>query len=265
MWSAGGDLPLQEQLVSYVLDEGRPANEIMIKDGPTCLTRENLLSLGLNREMDSMVGNACLRLVKEMVELQGKKVFIMDLHIPPTWLSPLSCDPLGSLPVDSAEKDALIFPLWTQGHFLLCVMMPGKRGILFLDSLFAQWEQGFGNKAYRDILRAVAQKLMPGPWEEQSGLDVEGLPLQHYGIDCGLFMVMYTWYITVEAAFDFTTSDMPYLRSWWCKVLLENLEIEGHGRRFAHFTQEGRKMGDRSLPPVFRVLRKKEIEHFAFS
>ncbi|XP_051988935.1 uncharacterized protein LOC127648319 [Xyrauchen texanus] len=120
MWSAGGDHPLQEQLVSYVLDEGRPANEIMIKDGPTCLTRENLLSLGLNREMDSMVGNACLRLVKEMVELQGKKVFIMDLHIPPTWLPPLSCDPLGSLPVDSAEKDALIFPLWTQGHFLLC-------------------------------------------------------------------------------------------------------------------------------------------------
>ncbi|XP_077050711.1 uncharacterized protein LOC143700866 isoform X2 [Siphateles boraxobius] len=283
MWSAGGDHPLQEQLVSYVLDEGRPANEIMIKDGPTCLTRENLLSLGLNREMDSMVGNACLRLVKEMVELQGKKVFIMDLHIPPTWLPPLSCDPLGSLPVDSAEKDALIFPLWTQGHFLLCVMMPGKRRILFLDSLFAQWEQGFGNKAYRDILRAVAQKLMPGPWEEQSGLDVEGLPLQHYGIDCGLFMVMYTWYITVEAAFDFTTvsavlvltkmfnvncgeshyncsylqSDMQYLRSWWCKVLLKNLEIEGHGRRFAHFTQEGRKMGDRSLPPVFRVLRKR--------
>ncbi|KTF73373.1 hypothetical protein cypCar_00047390, partial [Cyprinus carpio] len=120
--------------VSYVLDKGRPAHEIIIKDGPTCLTRENLLSLGLNRQMDSMVGNACLRLVKEGVELQG-------------------------------------------------------------------------------------------------------LPLQHFGIDCGVFMVMtwqnnsflllqYAWYITMEAAFDFTIYDMPYLRSWWCKVLLENLEIE---------------------------------------
>ncbi|CAM4572250.1 unnamed protein product [Leuciscus chuanchicus] len=150
MWAAGGDHPLQEQLVSYVLDEGRPANEILVKDGPTCLTRENLLSLGLNREIDSVVGNACLRLVKEIVELQGKNVFIMDLHIPPTWLPPLSCDPLVSLP-----------------------------------------------------------------------------------------------------------SDMPYLRSWWCKVLLENLEIEGHGRRFAHFTEEGKKMGDGSLLPVFRVPRKR--------
>ncbi|XP_067220212.1 uncharacterized protein [Chanodichthys erythropterus] len=70
LWAAGGDHPLQEQLVSYVLDEGRPVHEIIIKDGPTCLTRENLLSLGLNREMDSMVGNACLRIVKEIVDLQ---------------------------------------------------------------------------------------------------------------------------------------------------------------------------------------------------
>ncbi|XP_077076034.1 uncharacterized protein LOC143728966 [Siphateles boraxobius] len=144
MWSAGGDHPLQEQLVSYVLDEGRPANEIMIKDGPTCLTRENLLSLGLNREMDSMVGNACLRLVKEMVELQGKKVFIMDLHIPPTWLPPLSCDPLGSLPVDSAEKDELIFPLWTQGHFLLSVSNA------CFQRKFLKLYCGCGKEAYED-------------------------------------------------------------------------------------------------------------------
>ncbi|XP_065150375.1 uncharacterized protein [Paramisgurnus dabryanus] len=119
-WAARGDHPLQEQLISYVLDERRPVKEIIIKDGPTCLTRENLITLGLNRFMDSMVGNACLRLVKEMVDLQGKNVFIISLHIPPTWLPPLNCDPLCSLPVDSTEKDALVFPLWTQGHFMLC-------------------------------------------------------------------------------------------------------------------------------------------------
>ncbi|XP_073681623.1 HMG domain-containing protein 3-like [Garra rufa] len=90
--------------------------------------------------------------------------------------------------------------------------------------------------------KAVAQKLLPGPWNEQSGLDVEGLPQQNFGIDCGIFMVM---------------NDMPYLRRWWCKVLLENLGIEGHGRRFAHFTSEGKKMGEGCLPPIFRVTRKR--------
>lgn len=48
-------LALSYLKVSYVLDESRPTNEIIVKDGPTCLTRENFLTLGLNREMDSVV------------------------------------------------------------------------------------------------------------------------------------------------------------------------------------------------------------------
>ncbi|XP_055006082.1 uncharacterized protein LOC110159374 [Boleophthalmus pectinirostris] len=151
-WGPKGEHPLQEQLVNYILDESGPPQEIMVKDGPTCLTRENLLSLGLNREMDSVVGNACLRLVKEMSQLQGKNVFIMDLHIPPTWLPPRGCDPLLSLPVDATDT-VLVFPLWTPGHYLLCVMKPLEKRIWFLDSQYAQREQSFGHTIYRDILR----------------------------------------------------------------------------------------------------------------
>ncbi|KAG5275376.1 hypothetical protein AALO_G00119540 [Alosa alosa] len=172
--------------------------------------------------MDSVVGNACLRLVQEMVQLQGKDVFIMDLHTPPTWLPPMDCDPLHSLPVDYAKK-TLIFPLWTRGHYLLC-------------------------------------RIAPGPWQEQTGLDIEGLPQQHFGVDCGIFMIMYAWYIALETPFDFSIHDMPYLRRWWCTVLMENLEIEGHGRRFAHFTEEGRKMADGSVAPVFSVPRKRKLD-----
>lgn len=32
-------------------------NEIIIKDGQTCLTRENFVTLGLRKEMDSVVRN----------------------------------------------------------------------------------------------------------------------------------------------------------------------------------------------------------------
>lgn len=72
-------------------------------------------------------------------------------------------------------------------------------------------------------------------------------------------MVMYSWYMTLDAPFDFNVLDMAYLRRWWCKVLLENLEIEGHGKRFAHFTTEGKRMGDGLLAPVFRVPRKRAL------
>ncbi|XP_041946384.1 uncharacterized protein LOC121724503 isoform X2 [Alosa sapidissima] len=214
---------------------------------------------GVHPLQEKLVGNACLRLVQEMVQLQGKDVFIMDLHTPPTWLPPMDCDPLHSLPVDYAKK-TLIFPLWTRGHYLLCVMEPLKTLILFMDSMYAKKEQGFGHKPYQHILRALAQRIAPGPWQEQTGLDIEGLPQQHFGVDCGIFMIMYAWYIALETPFDFSIHDMPYLRRWWCTVLMENLEIEGHGRRFAHFTEEGRKTADGSVAPVFRVPRKRKLD-----
>ncbi|CAM4569262.1 unnamed protein product [Leuciscus chuanchicus] len=152
-WTLGVHHPLQEQLVNYVLDEDRPMNELIVKDGQTCLTRENFVSLGLRREMDSMVGNACFRLIKEIFQHQGKDVYIVDLHIPPTWLLPSSCDPFLCLP-----------------------------------------------------------------------------------------------------------HDMPCLRRWWCTMLVENLEIEGHGRRFAHFTEQGIQMARGSLDPIFRIPRKRKYD-----
>ena len=43
--------------MDYVLDAKRPHNELIIKDGQTCLTRENFLTLGLQKDLDSVVGH----------------------------------------------------------------------------------------------------------------------------------------------------------------------------------------------------------------
>ncbi|XP_035262635.1 uncharacterized protein LOC118221552 isoform X2 [Anguilla anguilla] len=51
---------------------------------------------------------------------QGKSIYIVDLYVTPTWLPPSNCDPVISLPSDAQWKDALLFPLWTPGHFQLC-------------------------------------------------------------------------------------------------------------------------------------------------
>uniref|UniRef100_A0AAV2IYX5 Ubiquitin-like protease family profile domain-containing protein n=1 Tax=Knipowitschia caucasica TaxID=637954 RepID=A0AAV2IYX5_KNICA len=100
-------------------------------------------------------------------------------------------------------------------------------------------------------------KLAPGPWIEKTGKDIEGLPQQTHANDCGIFMIMYTWYLILGAPFDFTVDDMPVLRRWWCVVLVENLHLEGHGRRFAHFTKEGKQMVNGCLSPIFRLKRKR--------
>lgn len=84
---------------------------------------------------------------------QGKNVHITDLYASPTWLPPHNCDPMASLPVSmphvyliygilafnnihiksfivfmlsifkshAHQKDAILIPLWTPGHFQICV------------------------------------------------------------------------------------------------------------------------------------------------
>uniref|UniRef100_A0AAV2M0V9 Ubiquitin-like protease family profile domain-containing protein n=1 Tax=Knipowitschia caucasica TaxID=637954 RepID=A0AAV2M0V9_KNICA len=217
------DHPEQQQLLGYILDDKHPENEIIIKDCNTCLTRGNFQTLGLRKDMDSEMGNACLRLVQEILQIQGKSIHVVDLYIPPTWLPTSNCNPAEGLPVNSQNMDAIVIPLWVPGHFMF----------------------------------ALAQKLAPGPWIEKTGKDIEGLPQQTHANDCGIFMIMYTWYLILGAPFDFTVDDMPVLRRWWCVVLVENLHLEGHGRRFAHFTKEGKQMVNGCLSPIFRLKRKR--------
>uniref|UniRef100_A0AAV2J508 C-type lectin domain-containing protein n=1 Tax=Knipowitschia caucasica TaxID=637954 RepID=A0AAV2J508_KNICA len=116
-----GDHPEQQQLLGYILDDKHPENEIIIKDCNTCLTRGNFQTLGLRKDMDSEMGNACLRLVQEILQIQGKSIHVVDLYIPPTWLPTSNCNPAEGLPVNSQNMDAIVIPLWVPGHFMLCV------------------------------------------------------------------------------------------------------------------------------------------------
>ena len=45
------------------------------------------------------------------------------------------------------------------------------------------------------------------------------LPLQIHGSDCGIFCVLYAWYIMECSYMDFTISDMVHSRQWFLKQL----------------------------------------------
>ncbi|XP_061899584.1 uncharacterized protein LOC133647870 isoform X2 [Entelurus aequoreus] len=120
--------PDQKQLLEYVLACDRPAMELIIKEGGVCLTREEFWSLGLSRDMDSTIGNACLQLLQEAAQRHGKDVFIANMYIVPTWKHK-DVDPMSSLPRDAHLKDALLFPAWSKHngpeHYLLCPCSSG--------------------------------------------------------------------------------------------------------------------------------------------
>nr|XP_054607659.1 uncharacterized protein LOC107382249 isoform X1 [Nothobranchius furzeri]XP_054607660.1 uncharacterized protein LOC107382249 isoform X1 [Nothobranchius furzeri]XP_054607661.1 uncharacterized protein LOC107382249 isoform X1 [Nothobranchius furzeri] len=183
----------------------------------------------------------CLRIVREMANMQGRDVFVADLHVTRTWLPPTNGDPLLHFP-----KDAIIIPLWIPGqeHYTIYTTLYYSSNYT-AASCFGRLLMPFPAKLQPvSYSRAdVAQQTAVGTWTETTALDLEGVPEQTHGNDCGVFMIM---------------DDTCLLGRWWCIVLLENLGLEGFGRKFAHFTEEGQATLGTNVPPVFRIKRKHE-------
>ncbi|XP_058614543.1 uncharacterized protein LOC131529049 [Onychostoma macrolepis] len=55
----------------------------------------------------------------------------------------------------------------------------------------------------------------PGHWH------LCDIPSQRDSLDCGVFMLMYALYITFEWPFDFSQTDMPYIRECWLNLVLK--------------------------------------------
>ncbi|XP_051569132.1 structural maintenance of chromosomes protein 5-like [Myxocyprinus asiaticus] len=47
--------------------------------------------------------------------------------------------------------------------------------------------------------------------------------------------------------------EVPLIRQWWCIQLMERFCLEGHGQRFAYWTEEASQLLQGNLEPVFRV------------
>uniref|UniRef100_A0A672K3H7 Si:dkey-13e3.1 n=1 Tax=Sinocyclocheilus grahami TaxID=75366 RepID=A0A672K3H7_SINGR len=60
--------PVQDKLLRYILDTGA-----------------DFWTLGLRREMESDIGNACMRLIYEEARAHGKDIYIVDMYVVATW------------------------------------------------------------------------------------------------------------------------------------------------------------------------------------
>nr|XP_054595936.1 uncharacterized protein LOC129163035 isoform X2 [Nothobranchius furzeri] len=101
--------------------------------------------------------------------------------------------------------------------------------------------------------RRVAGFIDSGFWMEKTGRDLEFFPQQFMGNCCGIFMLMYALCICTSSPPSFTEEEMPAIRLWWCIQLMERFGIEGHGQRFAFWTEEASLLLQGTLQPVFRV------------
>ncbi|XP_015251326.1 PREDICTED: uncharacterized protein LOC107098268 [Cyprinodon variegatus] len=98
----------------------------------------------------------------------------------------------------------------------------------------------------------------------QQQMDSTGFPRQLFGLDCGIFMIMTAFYVTLDAEFDYSVFEfqhvMSVLRRWWCLLILENKSLDRHGQVFAHWTAECQTMLNGNYTPVFRLKRRRNQE-----
>ncbi|KAL1267269.1 hypothetical protein QQF64_002944 [Cirrhinus molitorella] len=187
---------VQEKLLRYILDTERLADEVIVKEGATCLTRADFWTLGLRREMESDIGNACMKLIYEEARAHGKDIYIADMYIVATW--------------KSGKKSTSLF----SSEMPLCSLHGHKLPAQIIISYVR-----------------IARRLDPGQWTEATGLDIGVLPQQTNSNDCGVFMLMYALYTVLDIPFNFSQLDMPAIREWWCLRLIERFETEGYGKR----------------------------------
>ncbi|CAI5670940.1 unnamed protein product [Oreochromis niloticus] len=96
--------PGQQQLLNYVLDISRPKDELIVETSSGCLTRADFWTLGLNKQMESTIGNGCFELITKIVQSKGISIYIENLYVTRTWLAPYGCDPLQSFPTDAQRR-----------------------------------------------------------------------------------------------------------------------------------------------------------------
>ncbi|KAK1877909.1 MFS-type transporter [Dissostichus eleginoides] len=77
----------------------------------------------------------------------------------------------------------------------------------------------------------------------------------------GVFILMYALNFSTDAPLWFTERDIAQIRKWWCIMLMERYQIEGHGQRFSYWTNEARELLKGALEPVYRVPKKRKTEH----
>ncbi|XP_072217993.1 HMG domain-containing protein 3-like [Leuresthes tenuis] len=91
----GQDLQdIQEQLLSQVLDETKSPTQHLVMVNNIILTRFDFWSLGLDRDLDGMILNCCLKVIEKRVE----HVFAANSHVIATWFPPALMNPMDHLP-----------------------------------------------------------------------------------------------------------------------------------------------------------------------
>ncbi|XP_073346956.1 uncharacterized protein, partial [Pagrus major] len=105
----------QEELLSHALDETKSPAQHLAMVNNIILSRADFWSLGLDRDIDGMILNCCLKVIEKRVQ----HVFAGDSYVIATFPSS-SVNPMDHLPDNAASLQWILLPVFVPGHWMLC-------------------------------------------------------------------------------------------------------------------------------------------------
>ena len=182
--------------------------------------------------------NACLLIFAGLASQIGIRVYVLPDHLLSTVLRDTTQELL--LPVEFDSYHAIVGSVQMHSHWYAYAFDNRDNTLYFLDSLggtsvirdsdrkkklsvlycyllkkpFSSVE--FDN--YEKELKDLGWNVVTSPTFSQfKGFT---LPLQRYGNDCGIFVIMYCWNIIFSRKFRFNVEDMPQIRQRLAIMLL---------------------------------------------
>ncbi|XP_022672379.1 sentrin-specific protease 1-like isoform X2 [Varroa destructor] len=130
--------------------------------------------------------------------------------------------------VDLFSHDIVLVPVHLGMHWCMAVIDIRHTTIKYYDSMGKR-----NDRCLRDLLDYLVSEMKdkkkePLDISEWKLVNVEGLPQQNNGSDCGMFACKYAEYASRDARLNFTQGDMPYFRKRMIVELLDRKLMQAH-------------------------------------
>lgn len=192
----------------------KPAGELLVEAFGLSIKRHDMQTLaGLNWLNDEVM-NFYMELLKERGKLENyPNVYTFNTFFYPRLLSGgHSALKRWTRKVDIFSFDIIIVPVHLGVHWCMAAIDFCNKTIRYYDSMGSS-----NNKCLQSLLKylqdesldKLKKKFNTTDWKTEN---VQKIPQQMNGSDCGMFSCMYAEYISRNADITFTQQDMPYFR-----------------------------------------------------
>jgi len=223
-----------EFMSSFNLEDCFGSHSVLKDDSPINLSKEDLSSLLPDNNVDGNILDLLLLVFGAVASRNGINVCILPSH----FLASLCWDSSQeTLIPNSLEKYHCLFALSRRtDHWCLTGFDRRSKKIFYLDPLGSDYRQTENAAQHITIMTLIVMERVIGAnkvesledhqWSvvtitEFSGIFGFDLPLQYLSKDCGIFCVLYAFYLMFHKQFDFCQNDMTTIRFKLLKIIKE--------------------------------------------